>query len=152
DKSKHQFGLGVDGTDIWNVVPYIWSQGGALTNSSYTSATGFLNSSATVAAVQQLVNLEKQGVIGTDFLGGTGAVSGEQGLPTGQSAMYIDGPWAVPTSTALSPSPDYGIAKFPSGSAGSHSTVGGEDLVISSGGHHLAAAEKFAQFLDSSFG
>jgi multiple sugar transport system substrate-binding protein len=151
DKSKNQYGLGVDGTDIWNVVPYIWSQGGALTNSSYTSAAGYLDSSATVAAVQQLVNLEKQGVIGTDFLGGTGAVSGEQGFPKGQYAMYIDGPWAVPTYTALSPAPDYGIAKFPAGSAGSHSTVGGEDLVISQGGHNLAAAEKFAQFLDSPF-
>src|SRR5580698_8179990 len=34
-KSKHQYGLGVDGTDIWNDAPYIWSQGGSLTNASY---------------------------------------------------------------------------------------------------------------------
>jgi ABC-type glycerol-3-phosphate transport system substrate-binding protein len=65
--------------------------------------------------------------------------------------MYIDGPWAVPTYSALNPAPEYGIATFPAGSAGSHSTVGGEDLVISQGGHHLAAAEKFAQFLVSPF-
>jgi multiple sugar transport system substrate-binding protein len=150
-KSKHQYGLGVDGTDIWNVAPYIWSQGGALTNSSYSTAAGYLNDGATAAAVQKLVSLEKAGDIGTDFLGGTGAVSGEEGFPKGQYAMYIDGPWAVSTYAALKPVPDYGIATFPSGSAGSFSTVGGEDLVISQGGHNLPAAEKFAQFLDSPF-
>ena len=40
NKAKSQYGLGVDGTDIWNVAPYIWSQGGSLTNSAYTSAAG----------------------------------------------------------------------------------------------------------------
>jgi multiple sugar transport system substrate-binding protein len=151
DKAKSQYGLGVDGTDIWNVAPYLWSQGGSLTNSTYNTAAGYLNDSASVAAIQQLVSLHKAGDIGTDFLGGTGAVSGEQGFPKGQYAMYIDGPWAVPTYAALKPVPDYGIAPFPSGSAGSFSTVGGEDLVISKGGHNIAAAEKFAQFLDSPF-
>jgi multiple sugar transport system substrate-binding protein len=151
NKAKSQYGLGVDGTDIWNVAPYIWSQGGSLTNSAYTTAAGYLNDSATNAAVQQLINLHSAGDIGTDFLGGTGEVSGEEGFPKGQYAMYIDGPWAVSTYEALKPVPDYGIALFPSGSAGSFSTVGGEDLVISKGGHNIAAAEKFAQFLDSSF-
>lgn len=151
DKAKHQYGLGVDGTDIWNVAPYLWSQGGALTNSSYATAAGYLNDPTTAAAVQKLVGLQKQGVIGSDFLGGTGAVSGEEGFPKGQYAMYIDGPWAVSTYAALKPVPDYGIAVFPTGSAGSFSTVGGEDLVISKGGHNLAAAEKFAQFLESPF-
>lgn len=151
NKAKSQYGLGVDGTDIWNVAPYIWSQGGSLTNSAFTSAAGYLNASATAGAIQQLVSLHKAGDIGTDFLGGTGAVSGEQGFPKGQYAMYIDGPWAVPTYEALSPAPDYGIAAFPTGSAGSFSTVGGEDLVISKGGHNITAAEKFAQFLDSPF-
>jgi multiple sugar transport system substrate-binding protein len=149
--SKHQYGLGVDGTDIWNVAPYIWSQGGGFTNSSYTSAAGVLDSSATAAAVQELVNLKKAGDIGSDILGGAGAVSGEEGFPKGQYAMYIDGPWAVPTYAALKPVPSYGISLFPSGTAGSFSTVGGEDVVISKQGQHLADTGKFAQFLESPF-
>src|ERR1700677_2752438 len=36
--SKQQYGLGVDGTDIWNTAPYVWSMGGAFTNSKYTQA------------------------------------------------------------------------------------------------------------------
>ena len=29
NKAKGQYGLGVDGTDIWNVAPYVWSQAAA---------------------------------------------------------------------------------------------------------------------------
>ena len=42
--SKQQYGLGVDGTDIWNMAPYIWSMGGSFTNSSYTTASGYMDS------------------------------------------------------------------------------------------------------------
>jgi multiple sugar transport system substrate-binding protein len=150
NKSKGVYGLGVDGTDIWNVAPYIWSMGGSFTSASYSTATGYMDSSATEAAVQTLVNLYRKGDIGTDFLGGTGAVSGEEGFPKGQYAMYIDGPWAVPTFAADKNVPSYGIAQFPSGSGGSVSTVGGEDVIIPAGTQHLADAEKFAAFLDQS--
>ncbi len=65
--------------------------------------------------------------------------------------MYIDGPWAVPTYSALTPVPSYGIAPFPTGAGGSISTVGGEDNLVAKEGHHIADAEKFAEFLDSPF-
>lgn len=149
--SKQQYGLGVDGTDIWNMAPYIWSMGGSFTNGTYTKASGYMDSSATKTAVTTLVNMLKAGYIGSDFQGGASAVSGEQGFPKGEYAMYIDGPWAVPTYSGLSPKPSYGIAAFPSGQAGSISTVGGEDTVVAKQGHHIAAAEKFAAFLASPF-
>jgi len=148
--SKQQYGLGVDGTDIWNMAPYIWSMGGSFTNANYTMASGYMDSSATITAVTTLVNLLKAGDIGSDFQGGASAVSGETGFPKNEYAMYIDGPWAVPTYTEESFS-DYGIAPFPSGVAGSISTVGGEDNLVAADGHHIADAEKFAEFLDSPF-
>jgi multiple sugar transport system substrate-binding protein len=149
--SKQQYGLGVDGTDIWNMAPYIWSMGGSFTNANYTQASGYMDSNATETAVTALVNLLNAGDIGSDFQGGASAVSGEAGFPKGEYAMYIDGPWAVPTYSALSPVPSYGIAPFPSGAGGSVSTVGGEDTVVAKDGHHIADAEKFAEFLDSPF-
>ncbi len=112
--SKQQYGLGVDGTDIWNMAPYIWSMGGSFTNSKYTTASGYMNSTATQTAVTTLVNLLKAGDIGSDFQGGASAVSGETGFPKNEYAMYIDGPWAVPTYEGESFS-GYGIAQFPSG-------------------------------------
>jgi multiple sugar transport system substrate-binding protein len=149
--AKQQYGLGVDGTDIWNMAPYVWSMGGSFTNAKYSQATGYMDSTATATAVTTLVGLLKAGDIGSDFQGGASAVSGEQGFPKGSYAMYIDGPWAVPTYSALSPVPSYGIAPFPSGAGGSVSTVGGEDTVIAKDGHHVADSEKFAEFLDSPF-
>jgi multiple sugar transport system substrate-binding protein len=148
DKAKGVYGLGVDGTDVWNTAPYVWSLGGAFTNPALTKATGYMDGHATETAVQTLVNLYKDGDIGTDFLGGTGAVSGEEGFPKGQYAMYIDGPWAVPTFAAVNDMPTYGISLFPAGRDGSDSTVGGEDVIIPQGTKHLAAAEEFAEFLD----
>jgi multiple sugar transport system substrate-binding protein len=148
--SKQQYGLGVDGTDIWNMAPYIWSMGGSFTNANYTTASGYMDSPATITAVTTLVSLLKAGDIGSDFQGGASAVSGETGFPKNEYAMYIDGPWAVPTYQGESFS-DYGIAPFPSGSAGSISTVGGEDNLVAADGHHIADAEKFAEFLDSPF-
>jgi multiple sugar transport system substrate-binding protein len=149
--SKQQYGLGVDGTDIWNMAPYIWSMGGSFTNANYSTASGHMDSAATQTAVSTLVSALKAGYIGSDFQGGASAVSGEAGFPKGEYAMYIDGPWAVPTYSGLSPVPSYGIALFPSGSAGSLSTVGGEDTVVAKQGHHVADAEKFAEFLASPF-
>jgi multiple sugar transport system substrate-binding protein len=148
--SKQQYGLGVDGTDIWNMAPYIWSMGGSFTNSKYTQASGYMDSSATQTAVSTLVSLLKAGDIGSDFQGGASAVSGEAGFPKGEYAMYIDGPWAVPTYQGENFT-GYGIAQFPSGLGGSVSTVGGEDTVVAKDGHHVADAEKFAEFLDSPF-
>ncbi|HTV10645.1 MAG TPA: extracellular solute-binding protein [Acidimicrobiales bacterium] len=150
NKSKGQYGLGVDGTDIWNVAPYIWSDGGSFTNPGLTTATGYMNSTATEAAVQELVNLDKAGDIGSDFVGGSGAVSGETAFPKGDYAMYIDGPWAVPTYQQEKFT-GYGITLFPKGPAGSVSTVGGEDLVIARDAPHLQDSVKLAEFLAGSF-
>ena len=150
NKSKSQFGLGVDGTDIWNVAPYIWSDGGSFTNNSITTASGYMNGNATEAAIQQLVNLDKAGDIGSDFVGGSGAVSGETGFPKGEYAMYIDGAWAVPTYRNEKFSA-YGTALFPAGPGGSVSTVGGEDLVIARDTPNLADSVKLAQFLAGPF-
>ena len=148
--SKGQHGLGVDSTDIWNVGPYVWTDGGNFTNPSLTKATGYMNGGATVNAVRTLVNLYKAGDIGSDFVGGAGSISGETGFPTGAYAMYLDGPWA-PTTYKADKFTGYGTSLIPAGPGGSVSVVGGEDLVIAKGGKHLADTIKFVQFLQSPF-
>ncbi len=146
--SKAQYGLGVDSTDIWDVSPYIWSSCGAFTNSSYTTANGYMNSGSTKDAVASLVSGYDggHGYIGPDIISTTGD-SGEQEFPLGKYAMYIDGPWAVGTYQGLSPVPSYGVVPMPAGKCGSHTPTGGEDVVVAKGGHHLTDAELFAQFL-----
>ena len=36
------------GTSGWNVCPWIWSNGGSVTNSTYTKSSGYLNGSKSV--------------------------------------------------------------------------------------------------------
>jgi len=129
NSAKGIFGLSVGGTDLWNVAPFIWSNGGALTNSGLTSATGYMNGTATEATITELLSLQKAGDIGSDFVGGSGAISDETGFSKGEYAMEVDGPWAVPTFAGTS-GLNYGVTTFPAGAGGSISTVGGEDLVI----------------------
>ena len=146
NSAKGQFGLSVGGTDLWNVAPFIWSDGGALTNGSLTSATGYMNGPATESAITELVSLDKAGDIGSDFVGGSGAVSDETGFSKGEYAIEIDGPWAVPTFKAAS-GLSYGVTLFPSGPGGSISTVGGEDLVIARDAPNIADAKLLAAYL-----
>jgi len=148
--SRGQYGMGVDSTDIWNVGPYVWTNGGAFTNKGLTKATGYMNGPATRAAVQELITLDREGYIGTDFRGGAGALGGEAGLSSNKYAMLFDGPWAL-TTYKDAHFTAYGTTLLPRGSGGSVSVVGGEDLVIAAGGKHLADTIKFVKFLSSSF-
>ncbi|HET7016424.1 MAG TPA: extracellular solute-binding protein [Streptosporangiaceae bacterium] len=149
--AKKQWGLGIDGTDLWNLLPYVWSAGGQITSNSLNTASGFLNGPATVGELTTISKLVSTGEVGSDILGGTGVISGEEGFPTGKYAMYIDGPWAVGTfsggTPALTYNKDYGIAQMPAGAGGSISVVGGEDLIVPSGGKHAAAAEEFVKYM-----
>jgi multiple sugar transport system substrate-binding protein len=148
--SKGQHGLGVDSTDIWNVGPFVWTFGGNFTNKSLTKATGYMNGGSTESAVKELVGLDQTGVIGSDMVGGSGAISGETGFPKGQYAMYLDGPWATTTYKDAGFT-GYGTSLIPKGPGGSVSVVGGEDIVIPKNAKNMADTIKFAQFIASPF-
>ena len=96
------------------------------------------------------MTLYKQGVIGSDFVGGSGSISGETGFPTGRLRD-------VPRrSVGNDDVPGRQVHRLwhvvdPRGPGGSVSVVGGEDLVIAKGGKHLADTIKFVQFLQSPF-
>jgi len=72
-----------------------------------------MDSPTMTAAVQQLVTLESTGVIGSDFVGGSGSISGETGFH-GKYAMYMDGTWR-PTRTSTPTSPGYTTEPIPAG-------------------------------------
>ena len=143
--AKKQYGLDIQGTDMWNIDPLIWSGGGSITNPAFTRAEGYLNSPKTVAVLNSLVHLLKDGDLNPDVLGGQGTVGGESAFPKGISAMYLDGPWGSAFYQTSDPHLQYGMEVLP------HSVVGGEDVVIPAGTKHRADAELFVQFLLSPF-
>lgn len=134
------------GLQGWNVYPWIWSAGGQVTNPDLTKATGYLNSAASVAGVQMLLELYKQGAIPNLIIGNKGATPTSDGLPKASYATILDGPWMTGIWKGQYPSFAPVYSQVPAGPGGSISVVGGEDINMTTTSTHQAAAMKFMQF------
>lgn len=137
------------GLEGWNILPWIWSAGGEVTDEDLTAATGHLDSDASVAGVQMLVDLYKEGQIPNLITGNEGATPAGDGLAAGVYATILDGPWARDIWKGQYPefSPIY--APMPAGDGGSTSVVGGESIVITEATEHVDAAYAFLEFTQS---
>ena len=135
------------GTSGWNLLPWIWSMGGDITDANYTKATGYLNSAKTVATYQFLADMIKSGCF-TDGMTGSGIDTGA-GFFGGTILTELDGPWTFPT--AQSQYPDFKLTPtlMPAGDGGSISVVGGENIVMFNTTPNQDAALKFLRFTQS---
>ena len=136
-----------NGLSGWNVLPWIWSAGGDLTDPTYSKASGYLNSPESVAGVELLFDLFQAGQMPSIVLGGTGGVPTSDGLATGKYATILDGPWMYPIFEAAHPDFDLQDAPVPAGDGGSVSVVGGEDVVVFRGTQNKALALEFTRYL-----
>ncbi len=145
---KNIYGYAEGGLDPWNILPWIWSFGGAVTDSKFQHATGYTNSAKSVAALQFLVNMKDAGTLSPSILGG--GLQTSAAIGTNQAGMIIDGPWMPPLFSATYPKLDYGMAPMPAGPGGqSASVVGGEDIVQMASSKNVAADRAFMQFMTS---
>lgn len=131
----------------WNLCPFIWSMGGALTNDDQTVATGYINGENTVNAIQTFKDLYDAGAI-------TGWNSGDipmtDGFGTGRYAMLLEGPWKVAELAGAYPDFNYATAEIPAGNGGNISVLGGEDICMFNTANK-EAAWKFMQFMTDEF-
>ena len=137
------------GLGAWNISPWIWSGGGAITDDKLTKSTGYLDSDKSVAAVQMLVDFYKEKQIPNLIIGNKGATGTSDGLPGGKYATIFDGPWMQGIWTGQYPDFKPIYAPIPAGSGGSISVVGGEDIVLTASSTHQEAAMKFIRFTQS---
>lgn len=131
----------------WNICPFIWSFGGALTNEEQTIATGYINGPATVKAVETFAELVKAGAI-TGF--NAGDIPMTDGFGTGRYAMMLEGPWKSAELAGAYPDVAYGTAPIPAGEGGSISVLGGEDIAMFNT-PNKEAAWKFMQFMTGEY-
>ena len=131
----------------WNICPFIWSFGGSLTNEDQTAATGFINSPATVKAIETFAELVKAGGI-TGF--NAGDIPMTDGFGTGRYAMMLEGPWKSAELAGAYPDVAYGTAPIPAGEGGSISVLGGEDIAMFNTANK-DAAWKFMQFMTGEY-
>lgn len=147
ENGQQVWGLNEPALAGWNVLPYIWSNGGAITNEDYTKASGYVNSPETVAAVQTLVDLYRNG----QFSGfNSGDIPMTDGFGTGRYMMLLEGPWKTAEMAGAYPDFAYGTAEMPAGTAGSISVLGGEDIAMFTSANK-EGAWKFMQFMTSPF-
>ena len=147
ENGQQVWGLNEPALAGWNILPYIWSMGGEITNEDYTQATGYLNSAETVAAVQMLADLYKNGQL-TGF--NSGDIPMTDGFGTGRYMMLLEGPWKTAEMAGAYPDFKYGTPEMPAGSAGSISVLGGEDIAMFSTANKEGAWE-FMKFMVSDF-
>lgn len=90
ENGQQVWGLNEPALAGWNITPYIWSNGGNITNEDYTVATGYLNGPETVAAIKTLADLYAAGQF-TGF--NSGDIPMTDGFGTGRYMMLLEGPW-----------------------------------------------------------
>lgn len=141
-----QWGFSDSGLGTWNTIPWIYSMGGSILNPENTKAEGYVNSPASVKALQTYVDLYKGGYIAPNVAGGGGPGSFE-GLAQGTYAMTFGGPWIYSILKGEYPNYKINFALIPAGSNGSRSVVGGEDIVMFQNSKHKEAAWEFMQYM-----
>ena len=147
EAGQQVWGLNEPALAGWNVLPYIWSNGGAITNDDCTKATGYINGEATVAAVKMLQDMYKNGQL-TGF--NSGDIPMTDGFGTGRYMMLLEGPWKSAELAGAYPDFEYVTGELPAGSAGSVSVLGGEDIAMFKSANK-EGAWKFMQFMTSEF-
>lgn len=146
-KDAGAFAFADNGASGWNVLPWIWSAGGDITNEDVTEASGYINSPASIKGIQTLVDLYQGGDMPDIILGDSGGLATSDGLATGKYATILDGPWMYPIFAGQYPDFQLSAAQVPAGDGGSISVVGGEDIVLTQSSKNKAAAAEFLRYL-----
>jgi multiple sugar transport system substrate-binding protein len=146
-KAKGIYLYAESGTSGWNILPWIWSGGGSLTNKTYTKATGFLNGPKSVAAVQMLVDLYKAGEMPNIIVDPNGGLGTYDGLNQKKYASMLDGPWSFAIFGAAFKGTTLAGTTVPAGPGGSVSVVGGEDIVMTKASKSKKAAAEFLRYV-----
>lgn len=144
---EERYGFAMGGTYFWAPAPLFFAQGGSITDPEVTTAEGYLNGEASVAAFETLVKLYEDGCLAPNLLGG--GIATDAGHATGLYSMIIDGPWMVSIYEGNYPDFEVNFALVPAGPTGTSSVVGGEDAVLMEGSEHQAEALLWMQFLAS---
>ena len=144
-KTRGTYSLNVSGVGDWDMYPYFWLFGGTLTDDGFTKASGYLDSDASIAAMQKIVELHDEKVLTIRDV--DGSVDAWDGINS-EYAMFFEGPWYF-GSYEDSLSKGITAATIPTYEGRSASVVGGEDIAVFATSAHPEAAYEFAKFMTS---
>jgi multiple sugar transport system substrate-binding protein len=146
DPDNEIYGYALGGTYFWAPAPIFYAMGGKVVADDFSTASGYVNSEASVTAFSMLVDMYNNGCISPNLLGG--GIGTSDGHGSGKYAMIIDGPWMVDIYKSSYPDFEVNFALIPTGADGSTSSVvGGEDVVVFADTPNADAALKWAAYL-----
>jgi multiple sugar transport system substrate-binding protein len=142
--------IGAGGANMWALTPYFWSLGGKLTSDDYKKVDGIVNSPESVKALETLIRWKKDGIAAPTILGGEPGTW--DGMKNDRYLLIDDGPWfysiLMNDKNEKRNPMDYTVrALIPAGDGGTHSVIGGEDLVIFANSKHPKEAWTFAKWM-----
>jgi len=145
-KSESVIGMVEPWTGIWNVGPYIWSEGGEVLSPDNSTAEGYINSQTVVDVIQSLADLYQAEELAGPSMD-PGATGDTDGWASSLYAFELDGPWRATSNEAAGI--NYGAIPLPEGSEGSISVLGGENFMQfkNSSVEKQEAAWKFVKFM-----
>jgi ABC-type glycerol-3-phosphate transport system substrate-binding protein len=143
DKKQSVYGIGLSNS-LWWTLPFFYTYG-----ATFLSEDGkrcLLNGPEGVAAFQLKADLyKKYGIEGGAWR--AGGIVHDLGFQNGRYAMILNGPWAVESMRRTGI--DFGVGLIPAGPAGTHTNVGGNDLVAFRSTKHPDLAAEFLMFVAS---
>lgn len=142
-KDRGTYSLNVSGVGDWDMYPYFWLFGGTLTDEGFTQATGYLDSDASIAAMNKIIELHDQKIFTIRDV--DGSVDAWDGINS-EYAMFFEGPWYF-GSYEDSEAKGIVAATIPTYGGRSASVVGGEDIAVFSTSKNQTAAYEFAKFM-----
>ena len=136
--------INVSSAGEWDFMPYFWLFGGAVTNDEFTKATGYLDSQASIDAVNKLVDLHDEGILTIKEI--DGSTDAWDGIKSGEYAAFFEGPWFF---TFTGDWQELGLqpALIPSYNGTTTSVLGGESIGVFANCEHPEEAFKFVKFL-----
>lgn len=141
-----RWGYNIGGPWAWHLLPWLWSNGGDVTDANVTTASGYLDGPGSVGALEAISEWAMD-----DFLAPNILMQGFDGwgsFTNGTLAAAQDGPWFPRFLEEHHPNLSVGYALIPRGdSPTSISVVGGENIAIASGSRHKDEAWTFVQFM-----
>lgn len=141
-----RYGYDTGGPWNWTLLPWIWSNGGDLTDPAITTASGYLDGSGTVGMLDMLNEWHQAGILAPNIAGE--GFDGWGSFVNGVAAARQDGPWFATWLEEHHPEMDVGYSLMPAASGQtSTSVVGGENIVIGRGSRDKDAAWTFVRFM-----
>ena len=137
------YSINVSGVGDWDMCPWFWLFGGEITDEGFTKASGYLDSEASIAAMNKIIELHDAGIFTIRDVDGT--VDAWDGINS-EYAMFLEGPFYF---GSYEDSEAKGIiaATVPTYEGKSASVIGGEDIAVFSTSEHPEEAYEFAKFM-----